>query len=51
MNNTKEVHFWFWCPTCKHYAKDQSDTPCDECLAVPMNIDSTKPVRYEEEKE
>ena len=48
MNDTKEVHFWFWCPTCKHFEKNQGDDPCNECLAVPMNIDSTKPIRWDE---
>ena len=47
MEETKEVHYWFYCPTCKHFEKNETDEPCDECLAQGWNIDSHKPIRYE----
>lgn len=44
----KEVHFNEYCKSCKHKDKKQEDTPCDECLAEPVNLYSHKPVKYEE---
>lgn len=42
-----EVYFDKYCKTCKHCKKDENDDPCDECLAVPMNANSHKPVNWE----
>lgn len=50
MNDTKEVYFHLWCPTCEHSGINEKESPCTECLAVPMNIDSHKPIRWEEKK-
>ena len=42
----KEVEFWKYCEKCKHY-EDVKD-PCNDCLAEPVNLHSTKPVYFEE---
>lgn len=47
-NREKIVEFSVYCPTCKHYEKEGVEEPCDECLENPMNIDSHKPVKWEE---
>ena len=48
MNETKEVYFWKYCENCKYYTTDDSEDPCDLCLGNPMNLDSHKPVYFEE---
>lgn len=48
MNDTKEVYFGDYCSQCLHYAEDESESPCWECLAEPMNIDSHKPLYFED---
>ena len=50
MNNTKEVRFDNWCHTCKYRDKEATDIPCNDCLAQPYNIDSSKPIYYKEEE-
>lgn len=49
-DNYKFVEFDRYCPTCKHYDEDESDPKCKcyECLDNPVNVDSHKPIRYEE---
>ena len=42
-----EVYFDKYCKTCKHCKKGENEDPCDECLAVPMNANSHKPVNWE----
>lgn len=44
----KVVYFHKYCKTCKH--KDVKDTkePCCECLSEPTNLNSHKPVYYDE---
>lgn len=44
----KEVFFADYCKSCKHCDKPESEDPCDDCLASPMNTYSHKPVNYEE---
>lgn len=44
----KIVHFHKYCPTCAHFECKQTDEPCNECLNNPGNVDSHKPVKYEE---
>lgn len=46
----KIVHFNEYCHTCKHQSKDEDETPCDECLAHPVNTYSHKPVNWEVKK-
>lgn len=42
----KEVHFARYCRTCKYHALPETEDPCDECLAYPVNEDSHCPVYY-----
>jgi len=44
----KEVYFDQYCPTCFYNAKKESDDPCDECMEHPSNVDSHKPINWEE---
>ena len=50
-NNLKEVYFDQYCKTCKHKDVAESEDPCYDCLAEPSNIDSHKPVRWEEKEQ
>jgi hypothetical protein len=43
-----EVRFDLYCESCKHWSKKDQEEPCSECLAVPANLYSQKPVRWEE---
>lgn len=47
-NNLKEVYFDKWCHKCEHYGKKESEDPCYECLDEPVNVESHKPVGFEE---
>lgn len=44
----KEVFFDKYCKNCKHSDTIEQDDPCFECLANPGNVDSHKPVKFEE---
>lgn len=44
----KEVYFDQYCKSCKHKDTDEKDDPCCECLDEPFNLNSHKPVRWEE---
>ena len=46
----KEVHFHEYCKSCKHKELKINETPCSECLDYPVNVNSHKPVKYEEKK-
>lgn len=48
-NHEKIVEFEKYCPKCKNYELAESEDPCFDCLAEPVNVDSHKPVRFEEE--
>lgn len=48
MSDTKEVRFDNWCDSCEHYDKDATDIPCNDCLAQPYNVHSSKPIYYKE---
>lgn len=45
----KEVNFKDWCPKCKNKDVDEHDPEgkCWDCLEVPYNQDSHKPVNWE----
>ena len=45
----KEVYFHEYCKKCVYKDKKEDETPCDECLAEPMNTYSHKPVKFKEE--
>lgn len=46
--NTKEVYFNEYCESCEHCDLEESEDPCHDCLSTPMNINSHKPVHWEE---
>ena len=46
---TKFVNFDQYCNKCKNSKTAETEDPCDECLANPTNIDSHKPINFEEE--
>jgi len=45
---THEVDFHLYCRTCKFAGKKEDEDPCDECLTHPANVDSRKPINYQE---
>jgi hypothetical protein len=48
--STKEVYFDQYCKSCKHFDKMEEENPCNECLEEPVNVDSHKPIKWEEKK-
>lgn len=42
-----EVYFDQYCKTCKYYELKENKDPCDECIAIPMNENSHKPINWE----
>lgn len=46
-NNTKEVWYFQYCPTCKHLKEDQAEDTCHYCLETPARENSHKPINYE----
>lgn len=47
-NNNKEVYFDKYCNTCKDKNAKETKDPCNECLDHPSNVNSHKPVNYED---
>lgn len=47
-NNNKEVYFDKYCNSCKNKNTDEVKDPCNECLDNPSNVNSHKPVNYED---
>ena len=47
-DNYKEIYFDIYCKLCKHRDLDEEKDPCHECLKEPVNINSHKPVKWEE---
>lgn len=48
MAETKEVYYDVYCKICEHEDTDDSENPCNDCLAHPCNWDSHKPMFWEE---
>lgn len=46
-NHELFVEFDKYCPTCQHEKNVETDSPCDECLEHPVNLNSNKPFCYE----
>lgn len=46
----KEVYFGQYCPSCKHFGVPEELEPCSECVEVAANVESHKPVRWEEKE-
>ena len=45
----KHVEFMY-CKTCKHRKTPPDEEPCNECLDEPVNLNSYRPVNYEEKE-
>lgn len=50
IDNYKEVYFEQYCYKCKWLDSDPAEDPCDTCLGTPANIDSHKPINFEEKE-
>lgn len=50
-DNDLLVYFGKYCKTCKHESLDENERPCDECLENPINLNSHKPVNYEDKND
>lgn len=46
----KEVYFHKYCKSCKHAKMEETDCPCNECMGETVNLNSHKPVHYEEKE-
>lgn len=46
----KEVYFDQYCKTCKYEKQEEKKSPCNECLENPVNLQSVKPVYWEEKQ-
>ena len=44
----KIVHFDEYCKTCKNQNEPETNEKCRECLEEPVNVDSHKPIKWEE---
>jgi hypothetical protein len=42
----KIVDYHTWCQKCKHQKLDETKEPCNECLSYPINLNSTKPIKF-----
>ena len=47
----KECNFYTYCNKCKYKDKKDIEDPCNDCLAEPCNLHSSKPVYFEEKGE
>lgn len=47
IDKNNEVLFGEYCKTCKYRNYSETDSPCSECLAEPVNLYSHKPVKWE----
>lgn len=46
----KEVNFTKYCPLCEEADTYEEKDPCNECLGIPMNAHSEKPVYFKPKK-
>lgn len=44
----KIVEFDKYCKLCKNQLVVETEDPCNECLTTPVNIESHKPVMFEQ---
>lgn len=42
----KEVYFDKYCKSCVYTKLKETDSPCDECMCEPINLDTHRPVKY-----
>lgn len=45
------VYFGKYCKSCKHEKLEENEPPCDECLEHPVNLNSHKPINYEDKSD
>ena len=48
MDHAKIVDYCKFCNKCKHYELKGTAEPCEECLTSPVNMNSKKPIKFEE---
>ena len=46
----KFANYYKFCKLCKHKDEEETDEPCNECLTLPVNVDTRKPICFEEAK-
>lgn len=46
----KEVRFDQYCKTCKYVNMPGHKDPCNDCLDYGVNVQTSKPVRWEEKE-
>lgn len=46
----KEVYFHEYCKKCRYVKTKGNEEPCNECLGEPLNLNTHRPVKYEEKK-
>lgn len=46
--NLKECDFHTYCPRCEYRRLEETEDPCNECLSIPMNEDTHKPIHFRE---
>jgi hypothetical protein len=51
VGDNKEVFFDVYCPRCEYKNRPESANPCWDCLESPVNVDSHKPLYFEEASE
>ena len=49
----KIVKFEDWCNSCKYFPCDpgKNDNPCNNCLSIPVNVDSKRPIFWNGDEE
>ena len=45
-NNHQRIVDFTYCRYCVHLKKQESESPCDDCLDNPVNTDSRRPVYF-----
>jgi len=43
----READFGMYCNACKHRECAENDMPCCECLDTPVNLYSSRPIKFE----
>ena len=50
LTHEKFVNYEGYCKDCKYKDNLETDEPCDECLANPVNFESVKPIKFEKKE-
>lgn len=48
MSELKEVYYGEYCKRCEHWAKPESEYPCDECMDEPFRYNSHMPAYFKD---